>query len=549
MSTSLYDITISDRACALDHGLDGTRERNAAVARRLKQEIGEMKVGKDGQVKLQREIREHCKAKLSWCRSMRRALLQDLEVLEASEQGISSEELRENSRHLHEFEKEMWVLQFDWPRVAGIALRERLELEARMSEALTMAVATCVSDMPLSGIMDKEVWSKARNTDQAYFVRHLVRRYEAGDDRRWCPVISPLKNGKTFDQRHVKAAHIIPNCLRDVQVAHLFGLPVEDGYPKPWDPTNGLILHKEIEQALHAAAIQIVPGLTEENAQCLRVVVLDQDHSIFADDANIFDGRVLEFRPGIDARPGVEYLYVAALLAAFRRKRWDCAGWRDDYEKLFYEVPWPEDIPVDPAKSTLRALARSCGDLRRFDQYSRSSASQDDDGPNHESDAEGTRRDEWNGLLDLLNAVMSEGMKPSNAQRRDIEENPDEFWHRELAEYDNNEQQQQQGQLILDVQVLELEKQELIHVNEELARKHQAEVEELQERMAELERTCAARVVELEQTCAARVVELDRAFAARVADVEKTSSAAVIEGLRRELEKSRTTMAQLERKR
>ncbi|ETI21359.1 hypothetical protein G647_07705 [Cladophialophora carrionii CBS 160.54] len=449
MSTNLYDITIPDRACALDHGLDGTRERNAAVARRLKQEIGEMKLQKDGQVKLRREIREHCKAKLSWCKSMRRALLQDLEVLEASEQGINSEELRENSRHLHEFEKEMWVLQFDWPREAGIALRECLELEARMSEALTMAVATCVSDMPLSGIMDKEVWSKARNTDQAYFVRHLVRKTGGSST-------------KATSEWHTS----YQNCLRDVQVAHLFGLPVEDGYAKLWDPANGLILHREIEQALDAAAIQIVPGLTEKNAQCLRVVVLDPDHSIFADGANIFDGRVLEFRPGVDARPGVEYLYVAALLAAFRRKRWDCVGWRDDYKKLSHEVPWPEDIPVDLAMSTLRALARSCGDLRRFDKFFRNSPSQDDNAPNHDSDhdsdVKGTRRDEWNALLDLLNAVMSEGMKPRHARRRDIEENPDEFWDRELADYDNG---QQQGQLILDVQVLELEKQELIHLN------------------------------------------------------------------------------------
>ncbi|EXJ55800.1 hypothetical protein A1O7_08730 [Cladophialophora yegresii CBS 114405] len=556
MSTTVYDISISERACALNRGLDGTRERSAAVARRLKQESDEMKLEEDGRVRLRQEIRDHCRAKLKWCKTMRRALLLDLEVLEASEQGISSEELRENSRHLHEFEKEMWVLQLDLPRVAEIALRQCLEREARMSEALTMAMATCVSDMPLSG-MDKDVWTKSRKIDQAYFVQSLIRRYEAGDDLRWCPIISPSRNGLKFKTSDTKAAHIVPCCLRDVQVAHLFGLPVEDGYAKLWDPANGIILHEDVEQALDAAAIQIVPGLTEENVQCLKVVALDPDHTIRGYSTKAFDGTVLEYRPGVDARPGVEYLYVAALLAAFRRKRWDCVGWRDDYMKLFHEVPWPEDIPVDLAKSTLRVLARSCGDLRRFDKFYRSSPSPDDDGPNHDSDtghesdhdsdhdsdAGGTRCDESNGMVDLVNAVMSEGMKPSHARRRDIQENPDKFWDDELADDDEKDQ------LILDKGVLELDKQELINENKELARKHQAEVEELQEmiadlertsaaRMAPLERTSAARIAELERTSAARIAELECTSAARVADVEKTS-ATVIEGLRRELEKRR----------
>ena len=53
-----------------------------------------------------------------------------------------------------------------------------------------MSLVTCVSGMKLGGRYE-ETWTKIRKTDQAYFVTALVERYEAGNDRRWCPISSP----------------------------------------------------------------------------------------------------------------------------------------------------------------------------------------------------------------------------------------------------------------------------------------------------------------------------------------------------------------------
>jgi hypothetical protein len=55
------------------------------------------------------------------------------------------------------------------------------------------------------------------------------------------------------------------------------------------------------------------------------------------------------------------------LLAALRRKRYQCPNWRDDFRKLFKEAKWPK-FNFDVRKSTILALARGYGDLERVNE-------------------------------------------------------------------------------------------------------------------------------------------------------------------------------------
>ncbi|KAK4939878.1 hypothetical protein LTR10_019946 [Elasticomyces elasticus] len=167
---------------------------------------------------------------------------------------------------------------------------------------------------------------------------------------------------------HMRAAHLVPAALGELNCAYLFGRPVEDGWQILFNPNNGLLLNKEIQKAFDRAVLQVVPDLTAENQGFKVAYLADQGlleigGTAWSDELH---DRDVEFRKGVKG-PGIENLFVAALLAAFRRKRYDCPGWWEDYRKLFYEPEWP-DTPLHLRESVLHVLAAMYGDSERFEE-------------------------------------------------------------------------------------------------------------------------------------------------------------------------------------
>ena len=70
-------------------------------------------------------------------------------------------------------------------------------------------------------------------------------------------------------------------------------------------------------------------------------------------------GSRLDFKT--DARPGKRYLYVHAMLALFRRKRYNVPGWELDRQKVFSGKIWATPGKY-VRKSMMRTVAIEFGD-------------------------------------------------------------------------------------------------------------------------------------------------------------------------------------------
>lgn len=171
---------------------------------------------------------------------------------------------------------------------------------------------------------------------------------------------------KRINAKVVKASHIVPYALGEVNVTYLFGLEPQKGYEAIWDIKNGLPLHVSVEKALNAAQLVIVEDDTSHD---LKLVVLDE---------NLLDGYVNEagtknFRDVhnqrlefiTDARPGRPHLYLHYLLALFRRKRYNVKGWEKDTSKATSGYIWGSPGPW-LRRSIMQALAFEIGDVEKL---------------------------------------------------------------------------------------------------------------------------------------------------------------------------------------
>ncbi|KIW57899.1 hypothetical protein PV05_02455 [Exophiala xenobiotica] len=371
MTSEAFSTAAPERACSYNLELRQLTQSNAIEARRLKNSSDEHKNATyDGQEVERKRIKQHCRNKLELCASKIKELKLAREALEELEGGISAEELEANVKALVTIEREAYILRMQLPRLAALTLRASHQV---LSEAYAMALVALMKEIVPYGI-DKELWPSGReNIDQEAFRQGLHQIYEPGcgdKDRRWCPISSPLYAGRTFKKADVKAAHLIPYSLGEVNCAYLFGLPIEEGYEALWNPGNGLILHKDLEKAFDRAVFQIVPAVGENQEVLFKVVVLDTTYPEYHLEPEYgikeIEGQELKFRDGVTARPKIECLSVSAVLAALRRRRYACHGWANDYKKLFKDVAWPK-IQLDLRKSTLRALAAAYGDSVRFE--------------------------------------------------------------------------------------------------------------------------------------------------------------------------------------
>jgi HNH endonuclease len=156
------------------------------------------------------------------------------------------------------------------------------------------------------------------------------------------------------------AAHIVPFAIGETNCNYLF---LDDDVSPTghlMHPGNGLLLHHLLEKAMDKARIAIVPAdETNPSARDLKVVVFDRD--IFNIKSGLsfpwseLDGRRLEFKN--DNRPRLRYLYFTFLMSMFRRRRFECTGWKSDLTRYLGGKMWAS--PGNWIRgSSIRAIAR-----------------------------------------------------------------------------------------------------------------------------------------------------------------------------------------------
>jgi hypothetical protein len=183
--------------------------------------------------------------------------------------------------------------------------------------------------------------------EQERFRKKLIKHYESDDNKfLWCPIARSF-----LREQAVAAAHVVPYNTGEAMCDYMFGAAENRADGHFMSPQNGLIIHREFEQALDGGLIIIVPAdegdidpETREpvnfakDAEPLKIRVLDQEMK-----KNLpvtlgpvrfawLDGRILEFRN--DERPKKRYLWYNALLALARRRRCAVPGWHEDKAAL-----------------------------------------------------------------------------------------------------------------------------------------------------------------------------------------------------------------------
>lgn len=208
---------------------------------------------------------------------------------------------------------------------------------------------------------------KGRSSDdQSNFKTQLREAYNPSNDRYmrdWCPITGTWRHSDTM-----KAAHIIPHAIGEIQASYIFGLPVEKGYTVLWSAENGLLMPKKIEQAFDAARLVIVPASDSEGE--LKIVVLDDSLLSERFDENEFfrdlHQKTLDFQT--DSRPGRRHLYLHFLLTISRRRRFQATGWENDRQKVPGGIIWGT-----PGKwmnhGLLRFIAIEVGDLAKDQDF------------------------------------------------------------------------------------------------------------------------------------------------------------------------------------
>lgn len=137
-----------------------------------------------------------------------------------------------------------------------------------------------------------------------------------------------------------------------------------------FDPRNGLLLYHELEAALDKVQLAIVP-MDEHHPDATNLKVVVFDKSILKKTTSEIPWKDLDNRPLVFKnanRPRLRYLYFSFVMNLFRRRRYECAGWRNDYFQYVKGAMWGSPGGLVRG-STLRTLARRVGhepDLEAF---------------------------------------------------------------------------------------------------------------------------------------------------------------------------------------
>jgi hypothetical protein len=163
------------------------------------------------------------------------------------------------------------------------------------------------------------------------------------EERFWCCI-----SGKWYSSSTMRAAHIVPYNIGELNASYLFGLPA-DGAEQLMNPRNGLPMSTIYENYMDEGRFALVPV---ENSNDIKVVVFDTNPDGYMEEIN---GKILSFRN--DFRPAKRYLCFAFVTTLLRRQRHDVPGaWRNCREHGMQEI-WAS--PGEYLRhSTLTIMAR-----------------------------------------------------------------------------------------------------------------------------------------------------------------------------------------------
>ncbi|RMJ23805.1 hypothetical protein PHISP_05326 [Aspergillus sp. HF37] len=200
---------------------------------------------------------------------------------------------------------------------------------------------------------------KSRRFDQSQFRKDVIKYLNAdadpeGSGRVWCHLSGWLP------KQRVKAAHLVPKCLRGDELTFLFGV----GEVVLSDPRNGITLLSTIEEALDSGTIVIVPVPRSDDNEVTKwkCILVDESRKKHLYDSHgdmvkrweELDGKDLMFCS--DNRPARRYLYFRYVITYLHAKRDGNKGWvnKVDNRSVFWASPgpWLE-------KSTLLSIGRN----------------------------------------------------------------------------------------------------------------------------------------------------------------------------------------------
>ncbi|MCJ1464996.1 hypothetical protein MMC07_003611 [Pseudocyphellaria aurata] len=203
---------------------------------------------------------------------------------------------------------------------------------------------------------------------QAKFKGELERYYAAartndGDKSVFCAVTKAW-----WDAKLIKAAHLVPKSLQSEELAYMFGADSMDLS----DPRNGLLVHRNIEEALDRGTAVIVPVpakgssrsewkllLTEESLrnQVAAVTSIVASYPSPPYRWKDLDGTTLEFLN--DNRPARRFLYFKYVMTYLMAKDLGNTKWVDRYPSQ--GTMWCTPGPY-LRRSMLTSLARQVSD-------------------------------------------------------------------------------------------------------------------------------------------------------------------------------------------
>ncbi|CAG8951308.1 hypothetical protein HYFRA_00008058 [Hymenoscyphus fraxineus] len=181
------------------------------------------------------------------------------------------------------------------------------------------------------------------------------------DGEVWCHVLARYAPS----EKRRRMAHLIPQKLRNKNLAQILGLPPEANLL--FHRKSVLFLDTTIEEYYDRGQLTIVPTHNKQDPVELKVVLVDQaiakqnfgqdvngkgDKSTFKD----LDGRILKFRN--ENRPSLKVLYLHALISVYHAEEENQPDLR---KKLFTGTAWgtPGGIGMD---TVLGQLAHDAGD-------------------------------------------------------------------------------------------------------------------------------------------------------------------------------------------
>lgn len=194
---------------------------------------------------------------------------------------------------------------------------------ARIGEAyLSAAVVDRLPD-PAGATTTTSVQTSRDEQDQQQFRSLLIQAYSPSElaeheSLLWCPA-----SRMWHENVLIKAAHLVPYALGEVNVSYFFGLPHEDGYEAIWSYRNGLLLHYRIKEALDAGRVVIVPA-EDSSSEEFKIVVLDDEllsKNICWKGPTFGELNNTNLQFMTDSRPAKRSLYFLCLITLFRRFR------------------------------------------------------------------------------------------------------------------------------------------------------------------------------------------------------------------------------------